>query len=114
MKRALLVATALLAGCTTHGLGITGDSPGGADLSGGEVSDYVDGDLGHSRNKVDILFMVDNSLSMQSKQVELRARFGDFAHTLERAAATHPASYHVGVVTSDLGAGTSFGVCRGG
>jgi hypothetical protein len=57
-------------------------------------------------NKVDILFMVDNSLSMDAMQAELRARFGSFLSVFDGLAANgiYP-DLHIGVVTSDYGAG---------
>jgi hypothetical protein len=58
------------------------------------------------KNKVDLLFMVDNSPSMAPKQNELRLRFPQLIKALDGFAAQgNPASYHIGVVTSDLGAG---------
>jgi len=57
-------------------------------------------------NKVDILFMVDNSLSMDAMQAELRARFGTFLAVFDDLATKgiYP-DLHIGVVTSDYGAG---------
>ena len=58
------------------------------------------------KNKVDLLFMIDNSPSMAPKQNELRARFPQLIKILDDFAAKgNPASYHIGVVTSDLGSG---------
>ena len=58
------------------------------------------------KNKVDLLFMVDNSPSMAPKQTELRNRFPQLITALQNFATMgSPASYHIGVVTSDLGAG---------
>jgi hypothetical protein len=58
------------------------------------------------KNKVDILFMVDDSPSMDPKQKELQARFPELIKVLDDFAAKGtPAWYHIGVVTSDLGAG---------
>ena len=60
----------------------------------------------NAKNKVDILFMVDNSISMDPMQVQLRAHFGDFFKVFEDlAAAGTYADLHIGVVTSDYGAG---------
>jgi hypothetical protein len=58
------------------------------------------------RSKVDILFMVDNSYSMDAMQAELRARFGDFLSVFDELAGhqLYP-DLHIGVVTSDFGAG---------
>ena len=58
------------------------------------------------KNQVDLLFVIDNSLSMQPKQTELRNRIPQLITALQNFAAMgSPASYHIGVVTSDLGAG---------
>jgi hypothetical protein len=60
------------------------------------------------KNKVDILFMVDNSPSMSPKQVALKAAFPSLVSVIKNV----PADYHIGVVTSDLGAGM-FTINRG-
>ena len=58
------------------------------------------------KNKVDLLFLIDNSPSMAPKQNELRNRFPQLIKALDTFAAQgNPASYHIGVVNSDLGAG---------
>jgi hypothetical protein len=54
--------------------------------------------------KVDILFMVDNSLSMAPLQQKLAAGFSSFVMALESLPGGLP-DVHLGVVTSDLGAG---------
>ena len=54
--------------------------------------------------KADILFMVDNSPSMAPKQTELRRRFPELLQQIQATQGLN-ASYHIGVVTSDLGAG---------
>jgi hypothetical protein len=66
------------------------------------------------KNKVDVLFMIDNSNSMDPMQLELRSRFGDFFTVFEALAATGTyADMHIGVVTSDYGAGdTAAGNCQ--
>jgi hypothetical protein len=57
------------------------------------------------KNKVDLLFMVDNSPSMSPKQTSLRQQFPDLIKVLDDFANKgSPADYHIGVVTSDLGA----------
>jgi hypothetical protein len=64
------------------------------------------------RNKVDILFMVDNSASMEAMAQELRNRFGQFFTVFEDLAASGTyADLHIGVVTSDYGAGQASGIC---
>ncbi|HEY2745096.1 MAG TPA: hypothetical protein VGL86_10755 [Polyangia bacterium] len=59
------------------------------------------------KSKVDILFMIDNSISMDPMQIELRQRFGDFFQVFQDLADTDGtfADLHIGVVTSDYGAG---------
>jgi hypothetical protein len=112
--RWLAVALLVVVGCGDH----TGDA---ADLSIVGADDlgmaadlqsardlalaHGDGGLFLPRGKVDILFMVDNSPSMSAKQNLLHQSFPAFATALKDAAALHPASYHIGVVTDDLGAG---------
>jgi hypothetical protein len=60
----------------------------------------------NTKNKVDLLFMVDDSPSMIPKQQELQNRFPQLIQVLDDFAAMGlPAWYHIGVVTSDLGAG---------
>jgi hypothetical protein len=56
------------------------------------------------RDKVDLLFMIDNSPSMSPKQAALRARFPGLATRIAASQGLR-ASLHIGVVTSDLGAG---------
>lgn len=76
-----------------------------------EVTDY--GFLATPRDKVDILFMVDDSASMEPKQLELKRRFPDLIRKLEEIGASGKrASYHIGVVTSDLEAGQVCGKTR--
>jgi hypothetical protein len=55
--------------------------------------------------KVDILFMVDNSLSMKEEQENLARNFPAFIDELKNIKGGLP-DVHIGVVTSDLGAGT--------
>jgi hypothetical protein len=58
------------------------------------------------KNKVDLLFLIDNSPSMAPKEAELSKRFPQLIKALQNfATAGNPASYHIGVVNSDLGAG---------
>jgi hypothetical protein len=60
----------------------------------------------NAQNRVDVLFMVDNSPSMDAMQTELKARFGDFFKVFQDLAAGGTyADLHIGVVTSDYGAG---------
>jgi hypothetical protein len=58
-----------------------------------------------AHDKVDMLFMIDSSPGEPYK-VEFRNRFPQLVKDLDNFAFRgHPASYHIGVVTSDLGAG---------
>ncbi|MEO9196347.1 MAG: hypothetical protein ABI445_22060 [Polyangia bacterium] len=67
------------------------------------------------KNKVDLLFMVDNSFSMDAMQAELLAKFPSFLQAFDKLA--HPTDgsspqypdLHIGVVTSDYGAGAIAG-----
>ena len=54
-------------------------------------------------NKADILFMIDNSNSMEPKQASLKQYFPNFMQPLKDLP-TKP-DLHIGIVTSDLGAG---------
>jgi hypothetical protein len=53
---------------------------------------------------IDIVFMIDNSLSMHDLQVKLAAQFPAFMNVLTGLPGGLP-NVHIGVVTSDLGAG---------
>jgi hypothetical protein len=55
--------------------------------------------------KLDILFMIDNSPSMQEEQSNLRRNFPIFMEELKKVPGGLP-DVHIGVVTSDLGAGS--------
>lgn len=66
------------------------------------------------KDKVDILFVVDNSSSMSPKQDQLRDRFPQLISKLADFGQTTPASYHIGVITSDVGAAASTLYCKSG
>jgi hypothetical protein len=55
--------------------------------------------------KADILFMVDNSISMEQEQDNLARNFPAFIEELRKIEGGLP-DLHIGVVTSDVGAGT--------
>ncbi len=59
----------------------------------------------NTKDKVDLLFLIDNSPSMAPKQAELKSRFPQLIQILQDFGKMNPADYHIGVVTSDLGAG---------
>src|SRR5690242_4714584 len=56
---------------------------------------------------VDILFMIDNSPSMQEEQDKLNANFPVFMNELKKIPGGLP-NVHIGVISSDLGAGANF------
>ena len=49
-------------------------------------------------NKVDILWVVDNSVSMQGEQAEVASKFANFITNIEHT----NADFHIGVVTTDM------------
>ena len=60
------------------------------------------------KNKVDLLFMIDNSNSMDAMQNELKAKFSQFFKPfMDLADKGTFADLHIGVVTSDYGAGAT-------
>ena len=96
MKRILVAAllVAASAGCKHGGGVVDGGAP-----------DMAFAPAFASHDRVDILFMIDND-GTAPIQTELKNRFPTFIKALQNAAFRgHPASYHIGVVTSDLGAG---------
>jgi hypothetical protein len=64
----------------------------------------------NATSKMDILFMIDNSSSMDAMQSELKARFPSFIQPfIDLAAAGVYTDLHIGVITSDYGAGDKDG-----
>src|SRR5579871_1450297 len=60
------------------------------------------------KNKVDVLFMVDNSNSMSAMSDELKSRFNEFFKVFQDLASKGTfADLQIGVVTSDYGAGST-------
>jgi hypothetical protein len=57
-----------------------------------------------AHDKVDILIEMDNSITIPLL-IELRNDFPELYKALDTAGLTHPASYHIGLITADLGAG---------
>ncbi|HZS42235.1 MAG TPA: hypothetical protein VFF06_35640 [Polyangia bacterium] len=95
MTRARVAFAALaLAACTDREvIGANGDGR------------WVELRLGVARQDIDLLFVIDNSPSMAPKQAELARRFPDLLALLgSNAPNGQPAHFHVGVVTTDLGA----------
>ena len=67
------------------------------------------------RRNVDILYMIDNSLGTSPKIAEVRNRFPELIQRLDQLALDgKPASYHIGVVDSDMGAGINTTSCKAG
>src|SRR3954467_1350958 len=71
------------------------------------------------RRDVDILFLIDDSLSMVEEQASLKANFGRFIGVLESLDGGLP-NVHIGVVTPNLGTsaidgshGQNIGSCAG-
>ena len=60
------------------------------------------------KNKVDILFLIDNSNSMEAMTMELRNRIPSFLDPFAKLAENGTyADMHIGVITSDYGAGAT-------
>lgn len=62
---------------------------------------------------IDILFLIDDSVSMQDKQSNLAANFPNFINVLSTIPGGLP-NVHIGVATSDLGAVGADGTSQGG
>jgi hypothetical protein len=114
MSCRVLVAWLLSVALSCGGSSTTSDggAGGGGGGGGGATPDLAIGpDLappGSSADphKVDVLFMVDNSSSMSAMQDQLRAHFADFLLPFQNlATAGKYVDLHLGVVTSDYGAG---------
>ena len=131
--RLLLAMTAIAIGCGDgQNSKDAGSSPAPPDFSAGvndkdkdmavPVNLARDHDLAEddggvtpfSGHKVDILFMVDNSPSMDAMQTLLKAQFTDFLTPFENVAQPgSPIDLHIGVVTSDYGAGAVVNLAGG-
>ena len=93
--RAILLGLVVVSGCTTS------RTIGQPNLSVQEEHISLT-----RRDKVDILFMIDNSPSMAPKQAALEKSFPELVTRIENLATNGlPAEFHIGVVDSDLGAG---------
>ena len=107
MRRLLLAAALAGAGCIDVERPIGSNGDGGAPPVDGAGSDWAYISV-VMKDKVDLLFMVDNSASMTAMSDELKARFSQFIQPLSDLAARgiYP-DLHIGVVTSDYGAGAT-------
>src|SRR5262245_5972400 len=92
MRRVIVVLLLVLVGCVDNG-----NWSRGPDL--GFAPAFV------AHDKIDILFVLGNEASTSQYRFELRRRFPELVRALSDAGAQHPASYHIGVITADLGAG---------
>jgi hypothetical protein len=104
----LTLVAAAAAGCGRTGLDPPVPLPTGNAIAMDPVFDQtVNSDL-------DIVFMIDNSGSMREEQANLIRNFPVFINALESLPEGLP-SLHIGVVSSDLGAGRSLDVagCQG-
>jgi hypothetical protein len=62
-------------------------------------------------NKLDVVFMIDNSISMGEEQDNLVKNFPRFMTELKNATKGTPLDVHIGVISSDLGSGKGSSVC---
>jgi hypothetical protein len=107
MVRPTLFACALaslVAGCTDHEL--AAPRPNGE----GQTNDFV---ALTANRKADILFVIDNSLSMKQEQENLARNFPAFIERLRTIEGGLP-DVHIAVVTTDLGAGPAASGCHPG
>jgi hypothetical protein len=98
-------AVVLSASCTSLSIDVTGTS---VDLPPPDMAGYgpAFGLSVNATNKMDILFMIDNSPSMTAMQSELQSSFASFVQPFsDLAKAGIYSDLHIGVVTSDYGAG---------
>lgn len=117
-------------GCGVGGSLFTGDTAGsagvdttqadgdGGDTGGGGVFDTPAGQVpGKGCDKVDLLFVVDDSASMSDQQEKLTAAFPAFMATIDDELVNEKGiDYHVGVVSAEM-AGEDmcfFGLCAEG
>jgi hypothetical protein len=101
---ALSLATVVLASCNVRSLGLPGEGS-----SAGGTDPFPQG----QNNRADILFVIDTSDSMQAKQDSLKRYFANFMEPLKRLPT--PPDLHIGIVTTDMGAGPAgYGNCQPG
>ncbi|HXI54760.1 MAG TPA: hypothetical protein VNO55_01790 [Polyangia bacterium] len=65
-------------------------------------------------SKLDVVFMIDNSPSMIEEQTNLIRNFPAFMQELQNATPAGTLDVHIGVISSDLGAGDQATVCKAG
>jgi hypothetical protein len=110
MRTLLPLALALLAGCPDRTISEVTPEQGRVETK--DIPITVNRDI-------DILFVIDNSKSMEDKQLNLVANFPDFINVLENIPGGLP-NVHIGVVSSDMGGNatqdgpaTGVGGCNG-
>jgi len=91
----------LAAGCVSDEDGSDGTPNGGID-GGGRVDEFADAAPPEACEKMDILFVIDNSGSMSEEQTNLIANFPGFAELIEnyQTASGEPLDYRIGVTTA--------------
>ncbi len=97
------IAAAVASGCTSREVAQVEPRP-----------DKVDGPrvpVEINRN-IDILFVIDNSGSMQEEQIQLNENFPLFINVLKEIEGGLP-NVHIGVVSTDVGAGPGINGCEG-
>jgi hypothetical protein len=118
----LLSTLASLAACSGGTAFVPGDqgtdgTPPGQEAAVPDLLPHRDYPVDYACDTVDILFVVDNSNTMELEQENLAANFPKFIQAIE---AIQPPikSYHVGVISTDIGAGPYndplLGACKPG
>lgn len=84
--------------------GTGGPSGDGDGTSGGETSGFPDATGGESAqcDKIDILFVIDNTITMYEKQTKLVAAFPSFLEQLTLAMPSAAGSIHLGITKTDV------------
>ena len=111
MRIVLVIAVLLASGCERDmlvgrldgGSGGGGGGGGGGGVAGYSKSTAHQGFLESVNHKLDLLFMIDNSNSMEPKQASLQQYFPNFIQPLKDLPSG--IDLHIGIVTSDMGAG---------
>ena len=102
----LLAAVTVAVGCKTRPLVLKSRSEGPTDMTVPPDMRLQTGCRQHESHQVDVLFVVDNSGSIQAMQAELLKRFPEFFKVFyDLAARGTGVDLHVGVITTDYGAG---------
>ncbi len=111
MSRSIVVAAALLAGCSEYDIQGAGGAPPVSALPPVlENPVRVDQITQITVPAVDVLFVVDNSCSMSDDQQALRENFPTFLAYFEGSGL----DYHIGVVTTDMDAAKESGKLQDG